>query len=133
MLIGKLALESGFSRDTIRYYEKLGLIQVSASSRLQNGYTDYQPRVLEQLIHIRQLKALGFTLTEIRSLLEAVCTEEQPCTDLPQKLDKKIAQLDAKMGLIKLYRDKLLAVRKACHGDCPSDAGLPECFGSRCC
>jgi DNA-binding transcriptional MerR regulator len=133
MLIGKLALESGFSRDTIRYYERMGLLQDSASCKLQNGYTDYQPGVLEQLIHIKQLKELGFTLNEIKSLLETVSTEPQPCGDLPQKLDKKIAQLDEKMLLITLYRDKLLAVRKACNGECASEAGLPECFGSQCC
>lgn len=132
MLIGKLALESGFSRDTIRYYEQRGLLQAEASVRQKNGYTNYHPEALEQLIQIKRLKELGFTLGEIRELFGSLGNVQQPCADLPKTLDIKIAQLEAKLASIQRSRDRLLSVRGACGGECHSEVGLPECFKPPC-
>jgi DNA-binding transcriptional MerR regulator len=133
MLIGKLVSASGFSRDTIRYYEKLGLLQLEKSDRQPNNYKNYSPKVLERLEQIRQLKELGFTLTEIASLLEALATRDEPCAELPAQLDQKIGLLEKKIDLLQQYRDRLVAVRAACGGACGAAQGLPDCFTPRCC
>lgn len=133
MLIGKLASESGFSRDTIRYYEKLGLLEIKQADRQPNNYKNYSPKILERLEQIRQLKELGFTLAEIASLLEALATQNEPCAELPAQLDQKIGLLDKKIGLLQQYRNKLVAVRAACGGSCGAGQGLPDCFAPRCC
>lgn len=133
MLIGKLAAVSGFSRDTIRYYEKLGLLHVGMNARRDNNYKDYSPRVLERLIQIRQLKGLGFTLSEIADLLGALAQADSPCADLPAQLDKKILLIEEKISLLTKYKSKLTVVRQACDGECGQVAGLPECFAPRCC
>lgn len=130
MLIGKLVSESGFSRDTIRYYEKLGLIRVDESSRHQNNYKNYSPQVLETLVQISQLKTLGFTLAEIASLLKSFEFSNQPCVDLPTKLHEKIASFDKKIALLEQYKQKLKMVEQACNGVCGDRAGLPDCFSA---
>lgn len=131
MLIGKLAAESGFSRDTIRYYEKIGLLQLGQGDRRANNYKDYSLQVLERLGQIRQLKELGFTLAEIGGLLQAL--DGEPCAGLPERLDEKIGLIGEKIALLEQYRSKLTAVRAACDGACGSALGLPDCVAAHCC
>jgi MerR family transcriptional regulator, copper efflux regulator len=71
MLIGEIADKTGFSRDTIRYYEKMGLIKVGKKSRRDNNYKEYPDSVLERLQIIRRAKHLGFSLREIGDLIES--------------------------------------------------------------
>lgn len=133
MLIGKLASSSGFSRDTIRYYEKLGLLPLGANTRQSNNYKDYPPRALERLNHIGQLKALGFTLAEMKDLFGMLETEASPCEGLPEQLDQKVELLRQKIALLEEYQNKLLAVRQACAPGCGVSNGLPTCFTSQKC
>lgn len=130
MLIGKLASESGFSRDTIRYYEKLGLIRSDGSIRQENNYKNYSQKTLENLAQISQLKSLGFTLSEIADLLQTFESSSLPCADLPEKLQDKIALFDKKITLLKQYREKLQVVEKACNGVCDDGSLLPACFSA---
>lgn len=132
MLIGKLAATSGFSRDTIRYYEKLGLLGEKELERQENRYKNYPPQALERLLQVRQLKGLGFTLNEIACLFEGLDSTPQPCAALPAQLDDKVALLDEKLALLKVYRSKLQAVRQACDGNCKAPRGLPDCFEVQC-
>lgn len=69
MLIGTLSRLSGLSRDTIRYYEKIGLLLLPKSAKRENGYKDYPEETLKTLKKILRYKELGFTLEEIRELL----------------------------------------------------------------
>ena len=55
MLIGELSKHSGFSRDTIRYYEKLGLIAIATGRKTSSGYKNYTPGEAERLDQIRYL------------------------------------------------------------------------------
>lgn len=130
MLIGKLASDSGFSRDTIRYYEKLGLISADATTRHENNYKNYPSKALEGLAQISHLKTLGFTLGEISGLLESFESSARPCADLPAQLHDKIALFDKKIALLKEYRDKLKLVEKACAGVCATGEILPDCFSA---
>jgi DNA-binding transcriptional MerR regulator len=70
MLIGELAKKSGFSRDTIRFYEKNGLIELDKGSRFENNYKDYSDQVLRRLEAIKKIKDMGFTLVEIKAMIE---------------------------------------------------------------
>lgn len=133
MLIGKLAAKTGFSKDTIRFYEKRGLLQIGQEHMQDNGYKNYPVQALERLLHIKELKELGFTLAEIGDLLDLVEKKEDACGGLPEKLDAKIEVLDKKMAVLALYKERLAAVRQSCSGQCSSSNGLPECFSSPCC
>jgi DNA-binding transcriptional MerR regulator len=68
MLIGELSKRSGFSRDTIRFYEKMGLIKLEDDLRDRYQIKDYPEGVLRRLLAIRKMKEYGFTLQETRGL-----------------------------------------------------------------
>lgn len=131
MLIGKLATKSGFSRDTIRYCEKLGLIQPDNRDCNANNYKNYSPKTLERLVQISQLKGLGFTLAEIGRLLESFENQDLPCNELPAQLDNKIELFEKKISLLQRYKRKLITVKKACDSECGNSKSLPDCFDSQ--
>jgi MerR family copper efflux transcriptional regulator len=65
MLINEVAKTAGITKDTIRYYDKLGLLEFEGSSRQLNNYRDYPREIFDRLLLIKQAKTLGFTLDEI--------------------------------------------------------------------
>lgn len=72
MLIGELSAKTGLSRDTIRFYEKQGLIKVSRGQRRDNNYKEYPEEVVDRLLTVKRLKGLGFTLNESGDLLAMI-------------------------------------------------------------
>jgi MerR family transcriptional regulator, copper efflux regulator len=70
MLIGELSKQTGLSKDTIRFYEKLGLIAASNYDLGTKSYKRYSSETIERLSTIVQGKSLGFTLSEIKQLLD---------------------------------------------------------------
>src|SRR5262249_38418660 len=102
MRIGQLSKLSGFTRDTIRFYEKKGLIQLSAGGRDKRQFKDYPESVLKRLLAIRQIKDYGFTLQETLAMLilyeEGVLEPERGIRYVRRKIeriDQKIAELHA--------------------------------------
>ncbi len=71
MLIGELAQKTGLSRDTIRFYEKVGLV-TPFQRNPENGYKEYDNDAIDRLILITQAKALGFTLSEINQEIDCM-------------------------------------------------------------
>ena len=125
MLIGELSKHSGFPRDTIRYYEKLGLISMAVTRT--NAYKNYPLEVLERLRQIRRLKECGFTLLEIKRLL-INAGDTHTCDDLPAQLIRKIAKIDEKMTVLLEYKQSLLQIQRACDGACSTIDGMPDCI-----
>ncbi len=127
MLIGELSKKTGFSRDTIRYYEKLGIIAVEMARRSVNGYKNYPLDALERLLQVGRLKECGFTLLEIRRLL--ITKENRPaCDDLPRQLGEKIAKLEEKISLLQEYKQRLVQIQRSCDGECGTVKGVPQCI-----
>ena len=102
MQIGQLAESAGLTTKTIRYYESIGLLDPPA--RTAGGYRSYGPEVLERLDFIRQSKASGLTLNEIRSILEIKDAGGRSCDHTRALLADHLEALDAKI-------DELLAAR----------------------
>jgi DNA-binding transcriptional MerR regulator len=100
MQIQQLEAASGLSRDTLRYYEKLGLI--SPPRRLANGYRDYEPHTLQELRFIRKGQSLGFSLAEIKPGIEHLRHPPERCDELIAKLREKKAQLQQTIAQDKL-------------------------------
>lgn len=128
MLIGKLALKSGFSKDTIRYYEKIGFIQASGYVRQANNYKSYSDQTLERLLQIQKLKCAGFTLAEITDMLDSFDGSSNPCTGLPRNLAEKISTINAKIKLLESYKLSIQKIANACDSQCALDNGLPSCI-----
>jgi MerR family transcriptional regulator, copper efflux regulator len=69
MLIGELSGKTGVSKDTIRFYEKAGLLQTDIAARGENNYRQYTDEAIGKLNFIKRGKALGFTLKEIKKVI----------------------------------------------------------------
>ncbi len=101
MLIGELAEKTGFSRDTIRYYEKAGLIKVNKKSRRENNYKEYSDDVLERLLIIKRAKHLGFSLNEIKELIESWQTKALTKPERIEVFYRKIAKIESNINKLK--------------------------------
>ena len=126
MLIGELSKQSGFSRDTIRYYEKLGLIATGAKQKSRNGYKNYTLQEAARLEQIRCLKDSGFTLVEIQQIL-LNDGKQHVCRDLPERLANKLSRIDEQIALLIKFRASLLQIQSACGGACATQDGMPDC------
>ncbi len=94
MLIGKLSQQINMSRDTIRFYEKMKLIQPLVRN---NGYKDYPEQTLQQLQLIQIAKNLGFTLAEIRQIIDLVNESEIPAEQFQEILQDKLGVIQEKI------------------------------------
>jgi len=100
MKIGAVAAATSLTVDTIRYYERRGIIP--KPSRLPSGYRDYEPSVIDRLKTARQLKELGLNLDEIIAALHAhdhgaaTCESQRwRLTPVVERIDRQIADLTA--------------------------------------
>lgn len=131
MLIGELSEKSGFSRDSIRFYEKIGLILVSRRNRRPNNYKEYPTEILQRLETIKQLKQFGFTLTETAELLNLMDTQRSQCEGLPEKLCEKISIIEEKINQLKSFKTRLEWAKSICTGSCASIPNVPECLEAK--
>ena len=93
MLIGELSKQTGLSKDTIRFYEKLGLITASSNDMGTKSYKKYSLETIDRLSTIVQGKGLGFTLGEIKQLLDEWGGGEISKRDLIEIIERKIEEV----------------------------------------
>lgn len=118
MLIGQLVKETGLSKDTIRFYEKHGLIKVSRKERRDNNYKEYSAEVLSRLLTIKRLKGFGFTLNEVADLLDMIEVNEASCKNVSHKINDKVVLLDEKIRELIAIRKMLLNGISKCEAGC---------------
>ncbi len=115
MRIGELAKNTGFQVETLRYYEKQGLL--TPVSRTQAGYREYDEESLKQLHFIRQAKMVGFSLSEICELLALrVERDQHSCGDVKSIAEQKIKKIDVKINELNRMRKALHKITDACCG-----------------
>lgn len=126
LTIGRLARHAGVGIDTIRFYERRGLLPEPA--RTPSGYRLYPRQMTARMRFIRRAKALGFTLDEIGSLLELqdVGGQKSMVKDLTRR---KLSQIDSKMKDLSRIRKVLSELERECSGSgdvsgCPIIAAL---------
>lgn len=127
MLIGELARQSNCSRDTIRFYEKNGLLQLPKGRRGANNYKNYPESFVEDLKLIRTMTSLGFTLRETREFLESLGDIAPKACTLEQSLGTKIEAVEAQMQKLTALRESLIRTRSQCGTDCVVQGGKPGC------
>src|SRR3546814_18722859 len=108
MLIGELSEKTGFSRDTIRFYEKQGLIQLGRRQRRDNNYKEYPEEVFKRLVAIKHIKHLGFTLKEAANLLDMMEENEATCSNVSGFILQKVDLLETKIRELTALRKQLL-------------------------
>ncbi|MDT8999613.1 MerR family DNA-binding transcriptional regulator [Paucibacter sp. APW11] len=116
MQIGQLAELSGLSRDTLRFYEKRGLLQPRRSA---NGYRDYPAEALPWLAYLRTAQALGFTLAEIEADLPLLGQGADAAPQLREALRRKLGDIDARIAALSELRESLRLRLEDMPDDCP--------------
>lgn len=130
MLIGELSRRTGFSHDTIRFYEKKGLIRVDRKQRRENNYKEYPETILDKLVLIKTIKELGFTLNEIDEFMKAWGDDDASCANLTFHLTEKINRVNRQIELLQLVRSKLARSLEKCQSqDCEFEKMIPACIG----
>lgn len=129
MLIGELSQRTGLSHDTIRFYEKKGLISVGKKQRRENNYKEYSEGVYDRLMLIKTIKELGFTLNEIDEFIRAWGDEDASCSNLSHHLTDKINRVDHQIALLQAVRAKLSkSLEKCMANDCEFEKMIPSCI-----
>ena len=114
MLIGEISKKTDLSRDTIRFYEKKGLLKVERTTSEFNNYKHYTLEHLERLQLIKKAKRFGFTLNEIAELLELFDTKSANCSVLQEKVNEKIIAIDKGIQELKAIKNLILiGIQKA--------------------
>jgi MerR family mercuric resistance operon transcriptional regulator len=125
--IGKLARETGLSVDTIRFYEKEGLLR--EPTRSQGGFRLYTPRDVDHLHFIRCAQELGFSLAQVRELLLIQNENTHACTQVRDFISQKLGCVHQKMSDLKRLEHAL----KAALGECEKALGRDDVDAHECC
>ena len=129
LTIGKLAARGGVNIQTVRYYERRGLIP--KPKRSLAGYRLYDEEAIKRLGFVRKAQLLGFSLHEIDELLALRMQPGTSCADIRQKANQKIAAVDEKLSELSRIRTALVKLAGACRGrgptsECPILEALDE-------
>ena len=112
-LISDIAKKTDLSTDTIRFYEKRGLIQ--PNFRASNQYRYYSEEALKRLIFIKRCRALGMSLKEIEYLIQLEQNPEQDCCEVNQMIDQHLIDISNKIKELQLFKQQLMTLRESCN------------------
>lgn len=110
--IGRLAEEAGVNVETIRYYERRGLIE--QPDRSEHGYRHYDDAVVWRLSFIRRAKDLGFSLNEIAALLETDATGARSEARVLATASARLAQVEHELRALEGVRTRLQTLLGLC-------------------
>lgn len=133
MRIGELAKRAGSQPETVRYYERLGLLPEPA--RTEGNYRVYNEEHLERLRFIRNCRSIGMTLEEVRRLLHFRDRPDLACHEINELLDTHIAHLEGRLSELHRLEGYLRELRACCDdprtaGDCGILAQLDSADGA---
>jgi DNA-binding transcriptional MerR regulator len=119
MRIKELAQAAGVPADSVRHYEKVGLLAPAARS--DNGYRRYTGADLQRLRFIANCRALDMSLQEIRELLEALERPDGACSDVGRVVSGHLAHVRERMAGLRALERQLVQLLAACHRGEPLD------------
>lgn len=120
-LIGELAGKCGVNKESIRYYERMGII--SEPSRTVSGYRMYPSETVDRIRFIKQMQELGFSLSEIHKLLGIVDKDDERCIHMYDFVVNKIDEVQKKIRDLKRIELMLFELKECC----PDEKSLYEC------
>jgi MerR family mercuric resistance operon transcriptional regulator len=119
--IGRLSQRTGTKVETIRYYERVGLLP--APARSAGGYRLYDVEHLKRLTFIRRARALGFSIDEVRTLLKLADERTRPCAEVRVVAEAHLSDIRAKIADLKamerVLRDTVARCVKGTGSHCP--------------
>jgi len=129
LTIGQLARNAAVNVETIRYYERRGLIP--EPPRRQSGYRQYGPEFVTRIRFIKRAQALGFSLNEIAELLALRIDSQTACYEVRRHAESKIGDIEEKIELLQQMKQALIELVAICNetgqtGECPILETLKE-------
>ena len=118
LTIGQLAKQADVGVETVRFYERQGLLE--EPDRRASGYRQYDEGVVRRLQFIRRAKELGFTLKEIRDLLSLRVDPTTTCADVKQRAESKLTDIEQKIRTLQRMKRALVKVTNSCSGSGPT-------------
>jgi Hg(II)-responsive transcriptional regulator len=120
MTIGELAKAAGVGVETVRFYERKRLI--ARPRKPVQGFRKYEDDVVRRIRFIRRAQELGFSLAEIRQLLELRLDPKRTCADVKREAESKISDIDERIGQLRTMRAALVEITRSCSGEGPTSA-----------
>lgn len=130
MRIGELAKATGTKAETIRYYEREGILP--AADRTDSNYRDYSQNHLAALTFVRRARGLGFSMAQVRELLALSDHDEKPCEDVDQLVRQQLSAVDSKIADLSMLREELAQLSRSCQSDRIGECRIVESLGRRC-
>ena len=115
--IGAVASRANVKKETVRYYEKRELIP--KPDRRRSGYRIFTQRHIDQIRFIKRAQELGFTLSEIKELLELRMDEETTCSEIKSEAEEKYRDVTEKIEDLQRIKETLLELIDSCAGEGP--------------
>lgn len=134
LTIGRLAELGGVTQETVRYYEREGLL--AKPPRTASGYRVFPPETARRLRFIKRAQDLGFSLSEIRDLLSLRIDKRTTPADVRRRAEAKIADVDERIRALARMKNALRALTEQCSScetldECPILQALDEVSRSR--
>lgn len=115
--IGEVARRADVNKETVRYYEKRGLIP--EPDRRRSGYRIFTRRHIDQIKFIKRAQELGFTLSEIKELLELRMDENTTCSEIKSEAQEKYRDVVEKIEDLQRIKETLVDLIDSCSGEGP--------------
>lgn len=128
MKIGELSRATGTNIETIRYYERIGLLP--APDRTAANYRSYGDAHRSRLSFVRHSRDLGFTIQEIRSLLDLSDDPTRECDEADRIATRHLEQVEEKIAQLALLRDELARIIGRCRGGIAADCRVIEALSN---
>ncbi len=113
--IGKLAKSAGIATETVRYYERAGILP--KAERTTSGYRVYRADTTKRIRFIKEAQALGFTLAEIAELLGITDDEHADCASVNARAHMKLDEIGSKIKALKKMQSALKVLAERCPAD----------------
>ena len=112
MRIGEIAKRAGVTVDTVRFYERVGVLP--APARTESGYRDYEPETVERIQLTRELQGIGFTLSDAVGALAAHDAGGATCESERWRLQAVLDRVDARLAELTALRGRIVDAQQAC-------------------
>jgi MerR family mercuric resistance operon transcriptional regulator len=118
LTIGQVARQAGIGVETVRFYERQGLLEEPA--RRESGYRQYPEDVVARLRFIKRAKELGFSLKEIKELLALRVDPTTTCREVKERAEAKITDIEGKIASLLRMKKALVKLTATCRGKGPT-------------
>ena len=123
--IGELSKATGCGIETIRYYEREGII--STPSRTLGGHRLYNEKNLRQLRFVLNARQFEFSLADVKSLLNLSVNDEQPCQDVLDMANLHLVEVQKKIDQLISFKNELQNLTRTCESCCAGKVSASNC------